>query len=144
MVRRRIRTDGFVDPCVPTLAAEPPSGPDWIHEIEHDDYRLIVRRAARPCGSLPCAARSFTLDGEAVPVGADGVAIFDALHRRHKATDAMLCAFDLLAQLAQSALLLASRFVAAPESNQGVGCLCGPDLGCSGVLGYFRQAASQI
>jgi hypothetical protein len=49
-----------------------------------------------------------------------------------------------LAQLAQSALLLASRFVAAPESNQGVGCLCGPDLGCSGDLGYFRQAASQI
>jgi hypothetical protein len=51
---------------------------------------------------------------------------------------------EALTQLAQSALLLASRFVAAPESNQGVGCLCGPDLGCSGDLGYFRQAASQI
>jgi ATP-dependent DNA ligase len=36
------------------------------------------------------------MDGEAVVTGADGVAVFDALHRRHKATDAMLYAFDLL------------------------------------------------
>jgi bifunctional non-homologous end joining protein LigD len=36
------------------------------------------------------------MDGEAVVAGADGVAVFDALHRRHKATDAMLYAFDLL------------------------------------------------
>jgi bifunctional non-homologous end joining protein LigD len=41
-------------------------------------------------------AKSFTLDGEAVVTGEDGVAVFDALHRRHKATDAMLYAFDLL------------------------------------------------
>jgi bifunctional non-homologous end joining protein LigD len=41
-------------------------------------------------------ARSFTLDGEAVVVGHDGVAVFDALHRRHKANDAILYAFDLL------------------------------------------------
>jgi hypothetical protein len=64
---------------------------------------------------------------------------------RRNMTSASLCGRgSILAQLAQSALLLASRFVAAPESNQGVGCLCGPDLGCSGDLGYFRQAASQI
>jgi bifunctional non-homologous end joining protein LigD len=37
------------------------------------------------------------LDGEAVVTGEDGVAVFDALHRRHKAADAILCAFDLLA-----------------------------------------------
>jgi ATP-dependent DNA ligase len=41
-------------------------------------------------------AKSFTMDGEAVMVGVDGVAIFDALHRRHKASDALLYAFDLL------------------------------------------------
>jgi ATP-dependent DNA ligase len=40
----RIRADGFVDPCIPTLAAKPPAGPDWVHEIKHDGYRLIVRR----------------------------------------------------------------------------------------------------
>jgi hypothetical protein len=43
MATRRIRTDGFIDPCIPTLAAKPPSGPDWVHEIKHDGYRLIVR-----------------------------------------------------------------------------------------------------
>jgi ATP-dependent DNA ligase len=34
--------------------------------------------------------------GEAVVCGADGLAVFDALHRRHEATDAILYAFDLL------------------------------------------------
>jgi hypothetical protein len=32
------------------------------------------------------------LDGEAVVCGADGVAVFDALHRRRKASDAILLA----------------------------------------------------
>jgi ATP-dependent DNA ligase len=33
------RTDGFIEPCIPTLAAKPPSGPGWVHEIKHDGYR---------------------------------------------------------------------------------------------------------
>jgi hypothetical protein len=32
-------------------------------------------------------ARSFTLDGEAVLSGVDGVAVFDTLHRRPKVTN---------------------------------------------------------
>jgi bifunctional non-homologous end joining protein LigD len=36
------------------------------------------------------------MDGEAVVTGADGVAVFEALHRRDKAANAMLYAFDLL------------------------------------------------
>jgi bifunctional non-homologous end joining protein LigD len=44
MLAHRVRADGFVDPCIPTVAAKPPSGPDWVHEIKHDGYRLIVRR----------------------------------------------------------------------------------------------------
>jgi bifunctional non-homologous end joining protein LigD len=39
-----VRADGFVDPCIPALADKPPAGPDWVHEIKHDGYRLIVRR----------------------------------------------------------------------------------------------------
>jgi bifunctional non-homologous end joining protein LigD len=35
---------GFVEPCIPTLAPKPPVGPQWIHEIKHDGYRLIVCR----------------------------------------------------------------------------------------------------
>ena len=109
-----VRTDGF-DPCIPTFAARPPSGPNRVHEIKHDGYRLIARRdgntvhlftrrghdwtdrhsaSAAAAGKL--RARSFTIDGEAVVVGVDALALFDALHRRHKATEAILYAFDLL------------------------------------------------
>jgi hypothetical protein len=35
---------GFIPPCIPTLAYKVPSGPDWIHEVKHDGYRLQVRR----------------------------------------------------------------------------------------------------
>jgi bifunctional non-homologous end joining protein LigD len=111
----RVRTDGFVEPCIPTVAAKPPVGPDWVHEIKHDGYRLVVRRdgsavrlftrrgydwtdryPAIASAAAKLRAKSFTMDGEAVVVGADGVAVFEALHRRHKASDAILYAFDLL------------------------------------------------
>jgi ATP-dependent DNA ligase len=42
MLARRIRTDGFIDPCIPSRAPKPPSGPGWVHEIKHDGYRLIT------------------------------------------------------------------------------------------------------
>jgi bifunctional non-homologous end joining protein LigD len=60
-------------------------GYDWT-----DRYPAIAAAAAK------LRAKSFTLDGEAVVVGHDGVAVFDALHRRHKAHEALLYAFDLL------------------------------------------------
>jgi bifunctional non-homologous end joining protein LigD len=53
-----VRADGFVDPCIPSLAHKPPSGPDWVHEIKHDGYRLIVRRDGE-------AVRLFTRRAEA-------------------------------------------------------------------------------
>jgi hypothetical protein len=45
MAAPRIRADGFVAPCIPSLAHKPPSGPDWVHEIKHDGCRRssIVR-----------------------------------------------------------------------------------------------------
>jgi bifunctional non-homologous end joining protein LigD len=74
----------------------PPSGPDWIHEIKHDGYRLQVRRegdrvrlytrrGADWTSRYPLIvetaaclrASSFTLDGEAVWCGDDGVSVFD-------------------------------------------------------------------
>jgi bifunctional non-homologous end joining protein LigD len=86
-----------------------------VHETKHDGYRLQVRRdgdrvrlftrrgfdwskrypaIARTAAALRCT--SFTIDGEAVVCGPDGVAIFDALHRRGTVSEAMLYAFDLL------------------------------------------------
>src|SRR5215472_7904565 len=35
---------GFIEPCLPSPADRPPSGPDWVHEIKHDGYRLMARR----------------------------------------------------------------------------------------------------
>jgi hypothetical protein len=86
-------------------ALKPPSGPDWVHEVKHDGYQLIVRRAGSAVrlftrrgydwsdrypaiagAAAKLKAQSFTLDGEAV-CGADGIAIFDALHR-HGTVDA--------------------------------------------------------
>jgi ATP-dependent DNA ligase len=43
----RLRTsppDGFIEPCLPTPAERPPSGPGWLHEIKHDGFRLMARR----------------------------------------------------------------------------------------------------
>jgi bifunctional non-homologous end joining protein LigD len=114
MAAHLIRADGFVAPCIPCLAHKPPSGPDWVHEIKHDGIRLIVRRDGRAVRLFPrrgydwtdrysviastagkLRPRSFTIDGEAVVNGPDGIAVLNALHRRRRATDAMLCAFDL-------------------------------------------------
>jgi bifunctional non-homologous end joining protein LigD len=101
-----VRPGGFIEPCIPTRA---------VHGIKHDGYRLQVRRdgdvvklftrhgydwtgrhPAIAVTALLLRARSFTLDGEAVVCGPDGVAIFDALHRGGIVSEAMLYAFDLL------------------------------------------------
>ena len=44
MAPRRKIPAGFVEPCIPTVAAKPSTGADWVHEIKHDGYRLIVLR----------------------------------------------------------------------------------------------------
>jgi bifunctional non-homologous end joining protein LigD len=35
---------GFVVPAQPVKASKRPVGSDWVHEIKHDGYRIIVRR----------------------------------------------------------------------------------------------------
>jgi bifunctional non-homologous end joining protein LigD len=32
------------EPCLPARQTQVPTGADWIHEIKHDGYRLIVHR----------------------------------------------------------------------------------------------------
>jgi ATP-dependent DNA ligase len=46
LLRATRRPSGFIEPCRPTKAARPPFGPDWVHEIKHDGFRLLVRREA--------------------------------------------------------------------------------------------------
>ena len=35
---------GFVPPCLPTKAPNPPSGGLWLHEIKHHGFRVIARK----------------------------------------------------------------------------------------------------
>jgi len=76
---------GSIIPAQPVVASRPPSGANWVHEIKHDGYRLIVRRdgstvrlytrnandlTARLQAIAAAAerinAKSFTIDGEAI------------------------------------------------------------------------------
>jgi bifunctional non-homologous end joining protein LigD len=34
----------FIEPCIPTKVDKPPIGPQWVHELKHDGYRMQVRR----------------------------------------------------------------------------------------------------
>ena len=108
------RPVGFVEPCFPTLAAKPPVGPQWIHEIKHDGYRLIVcRRGGRvrlftrrgydwtdrfPLIRQTAEALTVdaTIDGEAVVCNSAGVGDFELMHSREHDRRAILYAFDLL------------------------------------------------
>jgi bifunctional non-homologous end joining protein LigD len=38
------RRPGFIEPCLPSPADKPPSGPGWLHEIKHDGFRVIARK----------------------------------------------------------------------------------------------------
>jgi bifunctional non-homologous end joining protein LigD len=106
---------GFVIPAQPVKASRPPSGADWVHEIKHDGYRIIVRRdgptvrlysrnaydwmvrlAAIAAAAEQIKAKSFTIDGEAVVLGSDSLSRFEELSRREAADTAILYAFDLI------------------------------------------------
>src|SRR5580700_5456994 len=103
---------GFI---VPVEREAPPAGADCVHEIKHDGYRMIVRRdddsvrlysrkaidwttrlPAIAKGAAVLKAKSFTIDGEAVVVGPDGLTDFEALRRRGAGEVAVLYIFDLI------------------------------------------------
>jgi ATP-dependent DNA ligase len=37
---------GLVESCLPSPAKAPPPGPDWLHEIKHDGFRILAQRNA--------------------------------------------------------------------------------------------------
>jgi len=110
--RRVVR---LVEPCLPSPAKTPPAGPNWLHEIKHDGFRLLARRdaagvrlftrrgsdfterfpnAAAAVGRLP--ARSFLIDGEAVVTDESGLAVFDMIRGYRHGRAAVMIAFDLI------------------------------------------------
>ena len=110
------RPSGFVEPCLPSKAARPPSGPLWVHEIKHDGYRLMVRRdgARVRCftrnghdwadrfpaivdGRQPrLQAASFLIDGEAVIAATTGRRTSMPFRSQRRGSEAVLFAFDLI------------------------------------------------
>jgi bifunctional non-homologous end joining protein LigD len=112
---RKSRLVGFIEPCLPFPAKVPPSGPDWIHEIKHDGFRIMARRDAAgvrlitrkgndltrrfPFIAMAVAALpvpSCLIDGEAIVSDDDGVAIFNRIRGHGTLPSAIHCAFDLL------------------------------------------------
>jgi hypothetical protein len=63
---RCVTYQGIIEPCLPSPAKAPPSGPGWLHEIKHDGFRILARR-----------------DGAGNP----RVTVFDAKKRSHTAIE---------------------------------------------------------
>src|SRR5580700_12314104 len=97
MLKRHLPA-GFVVPAQPVEREKPPTGAEWIHEIKHDGYRMIVHKEGEnvrlySCNAIDWTARlpaiaagaallktkSLTIDGEAVVAGPDGLTDFEAL-----------------------------------------------------------------
>ena len=107
-----------LSPMLATLADHTPEGPDWLHEIKLDGYRLLARldhgqcslftrngldwtpkfpTIAVACAKLPC--RTAWLDGEVVALDKNGVSRFHALQQAlSEGSDKLLVyhLFDLL------------------------------------------------
>src|SRR5215208_1139716 len=115
LLRSPSQKSEFIEPCRPSKAIKPPSGPLWVHEIKHDGFRLMVRRegsrvrcftrggydwADRFPAIVEAASRlrakSFLIDGEVIVCRPDGLSDFDALRYRRGGYSATLVAFDLI------------------------------------------------
>ena len=81
---------GVPQPCLPTGAKAPPAGPDWIHEIKHDGFRVLAQRAGTKVQLIsrnghdltyrfPLPVTSCLIDGEAILCDDDGLAVFKCL-----------------------------------------------------------------
>jgi len=85
-------------PCLPSPAKAPPNGPDWLHEIKHDGFRILALRNATGVRlytrngpdfgkrfPLVVAAvatvpvRSCLIDGEAIVSNVSGLAVFELI-----------------------------------------------------------------
>src|SRR5205809_6039714 len=103
------------EPCLPTASKKVPDRPDWIHEIKHDGYRLIIQREGKRVrlftrngydwsdrypliveAALRNRNNSFVIDGEAVLLEVDGISDFEGLQSRKHNHEVQFYAFDML------------------------------------------------
>jgi bifunctional non-homologous end joining protein LigD len=115
-LRERTRPGfGIIEPCLPSPAKAPPSGPGWLHEIKHDSFRILARRDASGVGLITRSGNDFSsrfpfiamavgklpvssclIDGEAIVCNENGLAVFELIRGHGSKASAALCAFDLL------------------------------------------------
>jgi bifunctional non-homologous end joining protein LigD len=115
-LRERTRPGpGIIEPCLPSPAKAPPSGPGWLHEIKHDGFRIMARHNAAGIRLITRAGNDFSyrfpfiatavaelpvrsclIDGEAIVCDETGLAVFDLIRQHDAGEHAVLCAFDLL------------------------------------------------
>ena len=145
MLRERTRRLGIIEPCLPSPAKAPPSGPGWLHEIKHDGFRILARRdkagvrlitrhgndstsrfpvVVAAVTALP--ARSFLIDGEAIVTNGDGLAVFDLIRHKRHGDAAVLCAATLFHCPVCAAKYEVVGFEAQPGPTPGgeVACIC--------------------
>src|SRR4051794_10104337 len=84
--------------CLPTVGKAVPDGPDWLHEMKYDGYRIMLVRHGKTVrlysrggrdwskrfpwivqAALSNRQTKFVIDGEAVLLGVDGVSDFNGL-----------------------------------------------------------------
>jgi ATP-dependent DNA ligase len=101
---------------LPTKADKVPAGPNWLHEIKYDGYRMMVLREGDRVrlisrgghdwakrfpliveAVLKLRRKHFVIDGEVVVLDKYGVSDFDALASRQHDKRAQFYAFDMLA-----------------------------------------------
>ena len=105
---RKSRLVGYIEPCLPSPAKAPPTGPDCIHEIKHDGFRIMARRDAAGVRLITRNGNDFTrrfplaaaavaaLPGRSCLKSVCTLAVLDLIRRHRNHGSAILCAFDLL------------------------------------------------
>lgn len=112
---RRSAPAGFIETCQPVVSGVVPFGPEWIHELKYDGWRILARKdrdqvylwsrnakdwtrafpaIAEAVATLPI--ESCLLDGEAIAPDQDGWPKFHALRSAVSRGTAILMTFDLL------------------------------------------------
>jgi bifunctional non-homologous end joining protein LigD len=142
-----IASPRFIHPCRPVLAKSPPAGPDWLHELKFDGYRLqVVKDGARvellsksgttwtrrlaalaeTLRAIPC--RSAVIDAELCAVSDAGVPDFRAMQSAMAKCEGLaVFAFDLLhrdgSDLTQKPLEERRRRLARLLERKAIPCL---------------------
>src|SRR5215216_3935028 len=114
---RHAELPAFIEFCDPASTEIAPSGPAWVHEIKSDGYRAQAHLTPRGvtvysrngydwtrqfgaiADALAGIRRTAIIDGEAVVIGAQGIADYQALRRelgKKEGSRLSYHAFDLL------------------------------------------------